>query len=59
VAPILRGEADIVNGSRYISGNKKDTPLYCRVESRLVLDVATNMDRGLKVMKMADYRNPN
>ena len=49
----------MVNGSRYISGNKKDTPLYCRVESRLVLDVATNMDSGLKVMKLADYRNPN
>jgi hypothetical protein len=54
VAPILRGEADIVNGSRYISGNKKDTPLYCRVESRSVLDVSTNMDSGLKDMKFAD-----
>lgn len=49
----------MVNGSRYISGNKKDTPLYCWVENRLVLDVATNMDSGLKVMKLADYRNPN
>lgn len=31
VDPILRGEADMVNGSRYLNGNKKDTPLYRRV----------------------------
>ena len=48
VAPIFAGEADMVNGSRYISGNKKDTPLYRRVGQK-VLDVATNMDSGLSV----------
>ena len=48
VAPILRGEADMVNGSRYISGNKKDTPFYRRV-GQVVLDTATNLDSGLSV----------
>jgi len=48
VQPILRGEADMVNGSRYINGNKKDTPLYRRVGQK-VLDVATNMGSDLKV----------
>ena len=48
VAPILRGEADMVNGSRYLNGNKKDTPLYRRVGQK-VLDMATNMDSGLSV----------
>ena len=33
-APILAGEAEMVNGSRYLNGNKRDTPLYRRVESR-------------------------
>lgn len=48
VEPILRGEADMVNGSRYLSGNKKDTPFYRRVGQR-VLDAATNLDSGLSV----------
>ena len=48
VAPILRGEADMVNGSRYLNGNKKDTPLYRRVGQK-VLDMATNMESGLSV----------
>ena len=48
VAPILRGEADMVNGSRYLNGNKKDTPMYRRVGQK-VLDVATNLESGLSV----------
>jgi len=48
VEPILRGEAGMVNGSRYLNGDKKDTPLYCR-EGQVVLDVATNQDSGLSV----------
>ena len=48
VAPILRGEADMVNGSRYLNGNKKNTPLYRRVGQK-VLDMATNMESGLSV----------
>ena len=38
----------MVNGSRYLNGNKKDTPLYRRVGQK-VLDTATNMDSGLSV----------
>ena len=48
VAPILSGEADMVNGSRYINGNKKDTPLYRRL-GQVILDKATNLDSGLSV----------
>ncbi len=48
VEPILRGEADMVNGSRYINGNKKDTPLYRRLGQK-VLDTAINLDSGLSV----------
>lgn len=48
VAPILNGEADIVNGSRYINGNKKDTPLYRRI-GQVVLDKATNLGSGLNI----------
>ena len=48
VAPILQGEADMVNGSRYLNGNKKDTPMYRRVGQK-VLDTATNFDAGLSV----------
>jgi len=48
VAPILAGEAEMVNGSRYLHGNKRDTPLYRRLGQR-VLDFATNLDSGLSV----------
>ena len=50
VAPILAGQADMVNGSRYLNGNKKDTPLYRRLGQK-VLDVATNinMDCSLSI----------
>lgn len=44
-APILAGEADIVNGSRYLCGNKKDTPFYRRVGQK-VLDTASNLESG-------------
>jgi len=43
VAPILAGQADMVNGSRYLNGNKKDTPLYRRLGQK-VLDAATNIN---------------
>jgi len=48
VEPVLRGEADMVNGSRYLNGNKKDTPLYRRL-GQVVLDTATNLESGLAV----------
>lgn len=44
-APILAGEADVVNGSRYLCGNKKGTPFYRRVGQK-VLDTATNLESG-------------
>jgi len=48
IEPILRGEADMVNGSRYLNGDKKDTPLYRRVGQK-VLDTATNLESGLSI----------
>jgi len=48
VEPILHGEADMVNGSRYLNGNKKNTPLYRRMGQK-VLDTATNLDSGLSI----------
>ena len=48
VAPILANEADIVNGSRYLNGNGKNTPFYRRI-GQTVLDSATNLNSGLNV----------
>lgn len=48
VAPIINGEADIVNGSRYINGNGKNTPSYRRVGQK-VLDKATNLNSNLNI----------
>ena len=46
--PIIEGEADIVNGSRYLSHNGNDTPAYRRL-GQTVLDKATNLSSGLKL----------
>ena len=46
IEPILRGVADMVNGSRYMNGNKKDTPFYRRL-GQVVLDNATRLDTAL------------
>ncbi len=43
--PILKGEADVVNGSRYLNGKGKETPSYRRVGQN-VLDIATNISSG-------------
>jgi len=48
VRPILEGDADMVNGSRYLNGNKKDTPVYRRMGQK-VLDLATNIGCGLSI----------
>ena len=48
ITPIIKGEADIVNGSRYINGSKKDTPAYRRI-GQAVLDKATNLGSGLNI----------
>jgi len=61
IEAILKGEADMVNGSRYINGNRKDTPLYRRLGQK-VLDTATNFDSGLHVTdSQSGFRafNPN
>ncbi len=41
--PIIVGEADIVNGSRYLSDDEKNTPAYRRLGQN-VLDKATNIN---------------
>ena len=41
--PIIDGEADIVNGSRYLNGKEKNTPIYRRV-GQTVIDKATNFN---------------
>lgn len=48
VAPILRGEADMVNGSRYLNFRITDTPAYRRV-GQAILDKATLMNSGIKI----------
>jgi glycosyltransferase involved in cell wall biosynthesis len=48
VAPIIDGYAEMVNGSRYLAGIDKNTPVYRRV-GQTILDTATNMNSGLKI----------
>ncbi|NJD52080.1 MAG: glycosyltransferase family 2 protein [Candidatus Methanoperedens sp.] len=48
VSPILQGEADMVNGSRYMNGKDKNTPFYRRIGQN-VLDKATNLNSGLHI----------
>jgi glycosyltransferase involved in cell wall biosynthesis len=48
VAPIIEGEAEMVNGSRYITGLKKSTPAYRRI-GQAILDRFTNINSGLKI----------
>jgi len=46
--PIIDGEADIVNGSRYLNKNVTDTPGYRRL-GQTVLDKATTLSSGLNL----------
>ena len=48
VAPIIEGDAEMVNGSRYLNGLDKNTPAYRRV-GQTVLDRFTNINSGLKI----------
>lgn len=48
IKPIVEGNADIVNGSRYLNGQDTDTPIYRRV-GQTVLDSATNIASGVKL----------
>jgi len=48
VAPIIEGNADIVNGSRYLNGLDKNTPFYRRV-GQTILDRFTNISSGIHI----------
>ena len=48
VTPIIEGKADIVNGSRYINGNRKDTPFYNRINQSLT-DKITHLKSGTSI----------
>lgn len=48
VQPIIEDIADIVNGSRYLSGADKNTPFYRRVGQK-ILDKATNISTSLDI----------
>ncbi|AKB43104.1 glycosyltransferase family 2 protein [Methanosarcina vacuolata] len=48
VDPIIKGEADMVNGSRYLNGLDKNTPSYRRV-GQTILDGATKLNSGLQI----------
>lgn len=48
IAPIIEGDADIVNGSRYLNGLDKHTPIYRRV-GQTILDGVTNLSSGVKI----------
>jgi glycosyltransferase involved in cell wall biosynthesis len=48
ISPILNGEADIVNGSRYMKGTDKNTPFYRRIGQN-ILDRVTNLNAGLHI----------
>ena len=47
-APILKGEADMVIGSRYLNGLGRNTPVYRRI-GQTVLDRFTNLNSGLEI----------
>lgn len=48
IEPIIKDNADFVNGSRYLNGFEENTPAYRRVGQR-VLDIATNITAGTSV----------
>jgi glycosyltransferase involved in cell wall biosynthesis len=48
VSPILEGNTDMVNGSRYMNGLGKNTPVYRRI-GQTILDTATKMNSGLQI----------
>jgi len=48
VIPIIKGEADMVNGSRYLNNIDVNTPFYRRV-GQTILDKFTNLNSGLKI----------
>ena len=47
--PLIRDEADLVNGSRYLNGGRNDTPRYRRF-GQIVLDMFTKLGLSRKVI---------
>jgi glycosyltransferase involved in cell wall biosynthesis len=45
--PIIRGEADMVIGSRYVEGSETDAPFYRRLGLKLVNSVSRKSGRGV------------
>jgi len=45
--PIIRGEADMVIGSRYVAGSETDAPFYRRLGLKLVNSVSRKSGRGV------------
>jgi glycosyltransferase involved in cell wall biosynthesis len=48
VAPIVEGKAEMINGSRYLDSQKKNTPAY-HCAGQTSLDRFTNVDSGLRI----------
>ena len=48
IKPIVDGEADLVNGSRYLNKKHHGTPIYRRLGQK-VLDKTTKINTGLKI----------
>lgn len=48
IAPIIEGNADVVNGSRYLNDLEKNTPIYRRV-GQTILDKVTNINSGIEL----------
>ncbi|NJE54588.1 glycosyltransferase family 2 protein [Thermococcus sp. 21S9] len=58
VEPIIKGEADIVIGSRYLNGSKKEIPLYRRV-GLWVLNKTTKVASSVEVDSQSGFRALN
>lgn len=58
VDPIMKGEADLVIGSRYLNGSKKEIPFYRRL-GLWVLNKGTKAASGLEVDSQSGFRAMN
>ncbi|KUK17006.1 glycosyltransferase family 2 protein [Thermococcus sibiricus] len=58
VDPIIKGEADLVIGSRYLNGSKEKIPLYRRF-GLWVLNKSTKVVSGLEVDSQSGFRAMN
>ena len=58
IEPIIKGEADLVIGSRYLSGSKKEIPLYRRF-GLWVLNKSTKVAASVDVDSQSGFRAMN